>query len=524
MKKVVKKLAQKKYTTISVLMAILLCIIGAYTLLNLKVNLKQMADQSTEAPYNFATYPTPNTLGKDPAVIQRGEYLVKAGDCIACHTNSPEKGQAFAGGLPMHTPFGTIYSPNITPDKDTGLGKWTEADFIKAMRHGVSPEGHYYYPAFPYYYFNHVTDDDLKAIKAYLDSIPPIKQKNLPNKMMKPFDKRILQFGWRFLFFRHDDTGPTKEDPKQSAIWNRGAYLVEGLGHCAMCHSPSYHIISESISLGAPIRKYNLTGAKIQGYLAPNISKSNLASISTDEIMDVFLKDKLIGGGNVEGPMLEANHDSLSLLTHDDLLAIATYLKSVNSVAPPKPSTSGGPGAAVYEGYCSGCHTTGSGGAPKMGDKAAWDALQKKSTMDQIYSIALHGKGGMPAKGTCLSCSELDIKQAVDYMIHGGAGEAAVLPPSSEVPLTQVDGKRIYDNNCSVCHNDSVNGAPKPGDIKAWEPIVNTGFYDTLINIKVGRHGHPRHGGCKECSDADLKAALKYMMKQSAPTHNYDLW
>jgi cytochrome c5 len=524
MKKVVKKLAQKKFTTISVVMIILLGIIGAYTILSVNMNVKQMAAQSTETPYNFATYPTPNTAGKDPSLIERGAYLVKAGDCIACHTNSPDKGIAFAGGLPMRTPFGTIYSPNITPDKETGLGKWSEADFIKAMRSGISPQGHYYYPAFPYYYFNHVTDDDLKAIKAYLDSIPPINQKNLPNKMMKPFDKRILQFGWRFMFFRHDDTGAFKPDPKQSAVWNRGAYLVEGLGHCAMCHSPSYHIISESISLGAPIRKYNLTGAKIQGYLAPNISKANLSTISTEEILDVFLKDKLIGGGNVEGPMLEANHDSLSYLTHDDLTAIATYLKSVNSSTPPKPKTSGGPGAAIYEGYCSGCHTTGSGGAPKMGDKPAWDELQKNNTMAQIYSVALHGKGGMPAKGTCISCSENDIKQAVDFMISGGAGEAAALPPSSEKPLSPDDGKRLYDSNCSACHNESINGAPKPGDMKEWEPIINNGFYDTFINIRTGRHGHPRHGGCNSCSDAELKAALKYMMRQSNTTNTYGLW
>ena len=159
-----------------------------------------------------------------------------------------------------------------------------------------------------------------------------------------------------------------------------------------------------------------------------------------------------------------------------------------------------------------------------MGDKATWDALLKKNTIEQIDNVALHGKGGMPAKGTCLSCSEADIKQAVDYMIHGGEGAAAALPPSHEVPLTAVDGKRIYDANCSACHNDSLNGAPKPGDIKTWEPIINAGFMDAFINIKTGRKGHPHHGGCKTCSDAELKAALKYMMQQSTTTNNYNLW
>jgi mono/diheme cytochrome c family protein len=256
------------------------------------------------------------------------------------------------------------------------------------MRYGISPQGHYYYPAFPYYYFNHITDSDLKAIKAYLESIPPVHQPNRPNEMVPPFNKRILQFGWRFLFFRHDDTGAYKENPTQSAVWNRGAYLVEGLGHCAMCHSPSYHIISDSISLGAPMREYNLSGAKIQGYLAPNISKANFNTVSTDEIINVFLKDELVGGGKVEGPMLEANHDSLRYLSHSDLEAIATYLKSVQSKTPPKPS--GGPGQATYESYCSGCHAMGSGGAPKFGDATAWDALTKKKKIDDIYSAAIH--------------------------------------------------------------------------------------------------------------------------------------
>jgi cytochrome c5 len=524
MKKIVKKIKQKKIAALLALALLMGGCIGVYTVLSIQNNLGIMATEAKEiAGYNFATYPTPNTLGKDPAQIQRGEYLVKAGDCIACHTNSPEKGTPFAGGLPMHTPFGTIYVPNITPDKETGIGKWTEAEFVKAMRSGISPQGHYYYPAFPYYYFNHITDDDLKAIKSYLDSIPAVAQKNKLNEMMKPFDQRILQFGWRFLFFRHDDTGAFQENHKETPLWNRGAYLVEGLGHCAMCHSPSYHIISDSISLGAPMQKYDLTGAKIQGFLAPNISKSNLENISTDEIINVFLKDRLIGGGKVEGPMLEANHDSLRYLTHSDLLSIATYLKSVNSQLPPQ-NTSGGPGAGTYEGYCAGCHENGSGGAPKMGDKAAWGALEKKHTLDGLYALAMHGNGGMPAKGACLSCSETDIKQAVDYMIHGGTGEVSTPPPSCQVPLTATQGKQSYENNCSGCHASGKDGAPKTGDTKAWQPAIDAGFFDTFINIKTGRNGHPIQGGCTSCSDADVKAALKYMMQQADTTNNYSLW
>jgi cytochrome c5 len=525
MKKIVKKMSEKKFTTFAAIMLALMTGFGCYTIFGINTNVKEIAATPPQTEYNFATYPIPDTTGKDPELIARGEYLVKAGDCIACHTNSPEKGIPFAGGLPMQTPFGTIYSPNLTPDKETGIGKWTQAEFDKAMRYGISPEGHYYYPAFPYYYFNHITDQDLQAIKAYLESIPAIHQANRPNKMIPPFNQRMLQFGWRFLFFRHDDTGPYKDDPKQSPQWNRGAYLVEGLGHCAMCHSPSYHIISDSISLGAPIQKFSLTGAKIQGYLAPNISNSNLDSVSTDDIMNVFINDQLIGGGKVEGPMLEANHDSLRYLTHDDLLSIATYLKSVKSKLPPKPS--GGPGVGTYEGYCSGCHAMGSGGAPKMGDKAAWDALQKKYSKDQLYNFAIHGIEGMPAKGTCASCSDDEIKQTVDYMLSGGSGggESSGAIMQLPAPMTMEQGKEAYEKNCSSCHATGTNGAPKTGDDAAWQPILSQGFIDLYLDVTTGRHGHPVKDICTEnCSDADIKAALKYMLQQSTTTNNYNLW
>lgn len=526
MKKFALNISPKKLTAIAVVLVSVLASIGVYTIVSINKNVSEMAAAANEKIHTFPAYPAVNTLGKDPTIIKRGEYLAKAGDCIACHTNSPKKGTPFAGGLPMHTPFGTIYSPNITPDKETGIGNWTEAQFIKAMRKGISPSGHYYYPAFPYYYFNKVSLDDLKAIKLYLDSIPAVKQQNRNPEMIKPFNRRFLQLGWRVLFFQPNDTGPYQDDPKQSPLWNRGAYLVEGLGHCAMCHSPSYHIISESISLGAPIQKYNLSGAKIQGYLAPNISKANLNSISTDEIIRVFTEGRLIGGGKIEGPMLEAVNDSLKYLTHSDQLAIATYLKTVISQTPPKPKSSGGPGAVVYEGYCAGCHATGSGGAPKFGDASGWDPIFKNK-MDKIYSQAIHGNGGMPAKGTCISCTDTEIKQAVDYMVAavkgGGVGSSVPRAPKAK-PLTLQDGKRIYDKNCSACHQTGFKGAPKLGDKKAWQPTIDAGFFETYQNVVSGRKGHPAVGGCATCTDAELKAAIKYMMQQDTTTKNYELW
>lgn len=532
MKKFIEKfLSKKRNVAILVILVIAIFAIGNYVVTGVITNVQQMTSDNTSVTY-YPAYPPVDTRGKDPSLIKRGEYLAKAGDCIACHTNTPDKGPTFAGGLPMATPFGTIYSPNITPDKETGIGSWTEDDFIKAMRKGVSPHGYYYYPAFPYLYFNRISTDDLKALKAYLDSIPAVKQTNLKNEMVWPFNQRLLQLPWRILFF-HPGKDNEAMAPQigslpaatQNDILKRGEYLVEGLGHCAMCHSPSYHIFSPELSLGAPIRKYDLSGAKVQGFLAPNISKKDLSNVPVDEIIDVFLKDKLIGGGNVEGPMLEVNHDSLHYLSRSDLVAIATYLKSVQSATPPKPKVGkGGEGPAIYQGYCSGCHATGGGGAPKYGDVQTWTPLLEGG-IPKLYANAIKGIGGMPAKGTCMSCTDTEIKQAVDYMVASVTGPAAKrAAPPPQTKLTMADGKKLYDDNCSICHNVGFKGAEKPGDIDAWKPILSQGFITTFQNVSTGRNGHPPRGACPTCSDEELVAAIKYMMQQSTTTENFNLW
>jgi len=522
-KKAIEKfLSKKRNVAFLVILITAILLSTVFTIAGISKNVEQMmATSPGDVEQYFPNYPPVNGAGKNPDLIKHGEYIAKAGDCIACHTNSPQKGKPFAGGLPMQTPFGTIFSPNITPDKETGIGSWSDAQFIKAMRQGISPQGHYYYPAFPYLYFNKITTEDLVALKAYLESIPAIKQHNVPSNMVWPFNVRLLQAPWRLLFFH--PTTVYEGVPQASEKWKRGAYLVEGPGHCAMCHSPSYKIFSDKLPLGAPIQKFDLTGSKIQGYLAPNITKTNLADISEQDIIDVFMKDRMIGGGSVEGPMLEVNHDSLKYLTPDDLSAIATYLKSVRSESPPKP-TGPAAGKALYESYCSGCHEAGAGGAPKYGDAASWAPVIKHG-MPQVYKNAIDGIGGMPAKGTCVSCNDQDIKQAVDFMLAsvvGPDGKIANVTPVKK--LTMQDGKLIYDQNCSVCHANGFQKAPKPGDIEAWKPIVKEGFLETYINVFTGRNGHPPHGACAACSDAELKAAVKYMMQQSAPDKDYSLW
>jgi cytochrome c5 len=519
------KLAQKKYWMTLCILLIAAITYGFYAFISISQNLRDMAGME-EVEY-YPAYPIAKTTPANAELVKRGEYLTKAGDCIACHTNTAlkEKSKQFAGGLPMITPFGTIYTPNITSDKEYGIGKWTDDEFIKAMAQGISPDGHYYYPAFPYMYFNRFTHDDLKAIKAYLVNIPAVNQPNRANSMMFPFNIRLLQLGWRILFFHSENTGPYKPDPKQTAEWNRGAYLTNGAGHCAMCHSPSYTLLSDLLPLAAPIRKYDYTGAKVQGYLAPNISKSNIGNTPDSEMLDVFKKDMLVGGGNVVGPMKEVNHDSLIYLTDADLTAITHYLKTVDSQLPPKiKSSSSNPGAGTYDNYCAGCHTMGGGGAPKFGDPNAW-ASYLKLPKDDVYHNAIKGINGMPAKGTCSTCSDDDIKQAVDYMLLA-ASSAKSTGPVVPAPkkLTIADGKRIYDENCSVCHNAGFKNAPKPGDVKAWEPIVDKGFYHAFINVSTGKNGHVAHGGCDSCTDGDLIAAMQYMMQSSAPGKDYSLW
>lgn len=522
LKKLFNKIFSYKKTLILLLVAIIL---GANYIINgVQRNLQEMKATNAVTPFYFPSYPPVDPKAKNAAELKRGEYLVKAGDCIACHTNTLEKGAAFAGGLPMQTPFGTIYSPNITSDKETGIGNWTDEQFIKAMHDGISPEGHYYYPAFPYLYFNKITTEDLLAIKAYLQSMPPVHQKNHKNEMIWPFNWRFLQFGWRVLFFDNEKTGPLQSNPHESVEWNRGEYLVEGLAHCAMCHTPSYYIFNKDVSLGAPIRKYNLTGAQIQGYLAPNISSSNIGAIPTQEIIKVFTQNKMIGGGSIDGPMLEANHNSLSHLSTQDLTSIATYIKSVHSELPPKP-TGKGIGKNVYDNYCSGCHASGGGGAPRYGDVEAWTPILKKGTL-VIDKNAINGINGMPAKGTCATCSDDDIKKAVSYMIASVIGPDGKPKAAPQKPkrLTMEDGKQLYQKNCSVCHSTGYKNAPKPGDQTAWKPIIKEGFFETYQNVVTGKKGHLPRGACMDCTDAELIAAVKYMMQTSAPNKDYRLW
>jgi cytochrome c5 len=450
-------------------------------------------------------------------LIKKGEYLAQAGDCIACHTKPG--GLPFAGGLPISTPFGIIYSPNITSDRHYGIGNWSLAQFSKAMREGVAPDGSNYFPVFPYPSFTKLTDQDIAALKAYFDAVPPVPLANKPLDMPIPFRWRFLQFFWKLMFFDYRK-GVFKPNPEQSAKWNRGAYLVQGLGHCGMCHTPLN-------ALGAPKEQYALTGGFASGSYAPDISFSRFVNVSVSQIVNVFTNNQLVTGGKIVGPMAEVIHDSLEYLSKDDLEAIAAYLKSVKSKLPPQTSTkiTSKTGPTIYDKYCVGCHGVGAGGAPKLGDATEW-APKIKQGFPILYKNAIQGIGNMPPRGTCATCSDAEIKAAVDYIVDNSKalpGQQAKAVSHLPQPTLAL-GQKIYTEVCAICHASGQLGAPVVGDQAAWSPIVKKNM-DVLIDHTIrGYKGMPPRGACYYCSDTDLIAAVIYMVNKSQPNRNYNLW
>jgi mono/diheme cytochrome c family protein len=258
---------------------------------------------------------------------ERGAYLVRAGGCVSCHTDEKGGGAPFSGGVALKTPFGVFYSPNITPDAQTGVGGWSDRQFLDALKHGRRPDGAAYYPAFPYTTYARMTDADALAIKAYLDSLPPVMKRDRPHELRFPFGWRWTVSLWQALFF---EPGEFRENPARSAEWNRGAYLVEALAHCGECHTPRN-------ALGALDRDLWLAGTPDgpEGEVAPNITpdpKTGIGSWSEADIVTLLKEGVTPEYDNVQGTMAKAVRDGLSHLTDADLQTIAVYLKSVPPV------------------------------------------------------------------------------------------------------------------------------------------------------------------------------------------------
>jgi mono/diheme cytochrome c family protein len=287
------------------------------------------------------------------AQIARGRYLAQAGDCAACHT--ADGGQPFAGNRPVPTPFGTIYSTNLTPDRATGLGEWTDDDFWRAMHEGRSRDGRHLYPAFPYPWYTKLSRDDVLALKAYLDTLKPVSQATGAPQLPWPMSWRGSVGAWNTLYFKSGEMTP---DPTQSEEWNRGRYLVEGLGHCGACHSPKSF-------LGGVKKDARYEGGMGEGWFATSLRAGKGEGLGTWSVDDIV--EYLKTGANVHaramGPMAEVVEQSTQHLSDTDLHAMATYLKNLpgddgrtKAQSPSDDHDVQNRGKLVYLDQCAGCH------------------------------------------------------------------------------------------------------------------------------------------------------------------------
>ena len=263
-----------------------------------------------------------NTIGQD--LIEKGKYIFHASGGCSCHTDTKNNGAFLAGGRPINTPFGTFFGTNISPDPSTGIGKWTDEDFVRAMTKGLSPEGNHYFPVFPYTSFHNITQEDLIALKAYLFSIPAVNQKNIPHELILPFGRQALLMIWKNVVWSPQTF---ISNPEQTKSWNRGAYIAQALAHCGECHTPR--------NLLGGLKTYlHFSGSKEgpEGELAPNITPHKITGIGDWTKVDIsyFLETGMKPDGDyTQGLMAEVIEHGYYYLKVEDLDAVAEYLISL---------------------------------------------------------------------------------------------------------------------------------------------------------------------------------------------------
>lgn len=329
-----------------------------------------------------------------PAAIEgkvaRGKYIADASNCLSCH--SRPGGEPFSGGVPFETPFGVIYSTNITPDVGTGIGSWTLADLRRAMHEGIAKNGSPLFPAFPYTSFTRMTNADIDDLYAFLRTLKPVRYTPPANGLL--FSQRWPLRLWNALFF---ESGRFKPDPAQTAEWNRGAYLVEGPGHCSACHTPRNLFMAEKADRayeGGLIRD-RVADKKIRDWFAVNLTsaKSGLASWSVEDLRK-YLHTGFSTRAGTFGPMNEVIVNSLKNLTAEDVRAMAVYLKSlparepdVTVVSPEQVSA----GAAIYEERCEECHGASGRGGMFTGPPLAGSAIAQSGDPSSLVNVILYG-------------------------------------------------------------------------------------------------------------------------------------
>lgn len=326
----------------------------------------------------------------DAQQLQRGEYLARAGDCVACHT--APGGKDFAGGLGMASPIGEIYSTNITPDPETGIGTYTLEDFARALREGKAQNGDPLYPAMPYPSYAKITDEDMAALYAYfMDGVAPVSQENQDTDIPWPLNMRWPLAIWQGLFL---EDGVYQPDSEQSAQWNRGAYLVQGLGHCGACHTPRGLAFQEK-ALDDNDDAF-LSGAELEGWWASDLRgdwKTGIGSLSVQELADL-LETGSGGQLSTSGSMSEVITHSTTYLDEADRVAMATYLKSLSPQPDSVATTIQEPvtnGAELYNEYCATCHRDNGAGYPGVTPALAANPTVVAKSPNSVINVILHG-------------------------------------------------------------------------------------------------------------------------------------
>jgi mono/diheme cytochrome c family protein len=366
--------------------------------------------------------------------IAHGKALTEAADCASCHTADPAK--PFAGGKRIDTPFGGIYSPNLTPDRETGIRAWSDADFVRALRYGVAPDGSRYYPAFPYPNFTKMTRQDIQAIRAYLATLEPVRNAPPPPELRWPLNYRVVMRAWNYLFFR---PGIFEPNQQKSAEWNRGGYLVTGAAHCGACHTPKN-------LFGADKRGLAFGGGLVQGWFAPrldNAERSGLKSWSVDDLVE-YLSSGRNTKSHADGLMAEMVVNSTSKMSDADVRAIAVYIKDLPAGAPepavtPPPQGDMTAGAAVYAHACVSCHEADGSGAPRIYPPLPGNANLQSADPSSTLRIILDGAqtvttprapnaGSMPAYAKQLSDQE--VADVANYIRNSWGNAAPPVTPA----------------------------------------------------------------------------------------------
>ncbi|CAG4893105.1 cytochrome c [Paraburkholderia gardini] len=396
----------------------------------------------------------------DDALVQRGAYLAKLGDCIACH--SAPRGKPFAGGLPMNTPMGRIYTTNITPDPDTGIGRYTGEDFARAMREGVAKDGHNLYPAMPYPSYAKINDDDMHALYAYfMSGVAPVKQANREPDIKWPLNMRWPLKLWNLVFLK---SGMYQDKPGKDVAWNRGAYLIQGLGHCGSCHTPRGFAFQEK-ALDESGSAF-LTGGLLDGWFAANLTGEHNVGLGrwTEQDLATFLKTGANAHASAFGSMTSVINNSTQAMNDTDVSAMARYLKSLPAAGgyggaqyayDPKATKvslnrpANDPGAKVYTAYCMHCHgVDGRGFAPMLAPLAGNPNVLEKDA-SSLVNVTLNGTGdlvvgGIPAPYPMPKyapvLNDQQIADVLTFIRAGWNNNAPAVPPDDVAKLRKSTG------------------------------------------------------------------------------------